>query len=73
MCSARMVNRAGYIAGRPLYNRAAGCITGHPVDQPSMHCDRLCNRVGIKISRYVANRANPDIQPRCTTGQLPDV
>ena len=33
--------------GHPLYNRKTGCITGHPVDQPSTHCNWLRNRVGI--------------------------
>ena len=48
ICSAPMVNLAGLICNRtpgPLYNRIAGCITGHPVDQPSTRCDRLRNRV----------------------------
>ena len=47
ICSVWMVNVAGCVTGCPFYNLIAGCITEHLVDQPSTHCDRLYNQVGI--------------------------
>ena len=52
---------AGYVTGRPLYNRTTGCITRHLVDQPSMHCDQWMQS-GRDLAILICNQTNPDIQ-----------
>ena len=60
MCSAWMINRAGYVTGRLLYNWPTSCITGHPVDQPSTAL-RPVTQPGRDLTVLIYNRTNPDI------------